>query len=80
MTPIDFTLCPRIPVRAYNGANGKKVAVLFQGEPWILKSKTRLLTARKAVLALSSQIFLRRLSTNHLWIRYWYMNVFGRCS
>ena len=37
MTAIDFTSCPRIPVRAYNGANGKKVAVLFQGEPWILK-------------------------------------------
>ena len=26
MTAIDFTSCPRIPVRAYNGANGKKVA------------------------------------------------------
>ena len=37
MTAIDFTSCPRIPVRAYNGANGKKIAVLFQGEPWILK-------------------------------------------
>lgn len=37
MTAIDFTSCPRIPFRAYNGANGKKVAVLFQGEPWILK-------------------------------------------
>ena len=37
MTAIDFTSCPRIPVRAYNGANGKKVAVLFQSEPWILK-------------------------------------------
>lgn len=37
MTSIDFTSCPRIPFRAYNGANGKKVAVLFQGEPWILK-------------------------------------------
>ena len=37
MTTIDFTSCPRIPVRAYNGANGKKVAVLFQGEAWILK-------------------------------------------
>ena len=37
MTSIDFTSCPRIPCRAYNGANGKKIAVLFQGEPWILK-------------------------------------------
>ena len=37
MTAIDFTSCPRIPFRAYNGANGKKVVVLFQGEPWILK-------------------------------------------
>ena len=37
MTHIDFTSCPRISYRAYNGANGKKVAVMFQGEPWILK-------------------------------------------
>lgn len=37
MTTIDFTSCPRIPTRAYNGANGKKIAILYQGEPWILK-------------------------------------------
>ena len=35
--PIDFTSYPRVSTRAYNGANGKKVAILFQGEPWILK-------------------------------------------
>ena len=44
MKTIDFTSCPRIPVRAYNGANGKKVAVLFQGEPWILKFPTNVLS------------------------------------
>lgn len=33
----DFTPCPRIPGRAYNGANGKKIAVTYQGEAWILK-------------------------------------------
>lgn len=34
---IDFTDCPRIAGRAYNGANGKKIAVAFRGETWILK-------------------------------------------
>lgn len=34
---IDFTDCPRVPGRAYNGANGKKIAVRYQGETWILK-------------------------------------------
>lgn len=27
MREIDFTDCPRVPGRAYNGANGKKIAV-----------------------------------------------------
>ena len=34
---IDFTSCPRLPGRAYNGANGKKIAVDFEGAAWILK-------------------------------------------
>ena len=34
---VDFTSCPRIPGRAYNGANGKKLAVEWQGACWILK-------------------------------------------
>ena len=34
---VDFTSYPRVSTRAYNGANGKKVAILFQGDPWILK-------------------------------------------
>lgn len=34
---IDFTDCPRVPARAYNGANGKKIAVRFEGEVWLLK-------------------------------------------
>lgn len=37
MQLIDFTACPRVPGRAYNGANGKKIAVSYQGETWILK-------------------------------------------
>ena len=34
---IDFTQCERVPGRAYNGANGKKIAVRFNGDVWILK-------------------------------------------
>lgn len=34
---IDFTNCPRLAGRAYNGANGKKIAVEYKGEVWILK-------------------------------------------
>lgn len=37
MMNIDFTDCPRVPGRAYNGANGKKIAVCYNGETWILK-------------------------------------------
>lgn len=37
MQQIDFTHCPRVAGRAYNGANGKKIAVEYQGETWILK-------------------------------------------
>lgn len=37
MVTIDFTSCPRVPGRAYNGANGKKIAVSFEGAVWILK-------------------------------------------
>lgn len=34
---IDFTSCPRLATRAYNGANGKKLAVEFEGTVWLLK-------------------------------------------
>ena len=34
---IDFTACPRVAGRAYNGANGKKIAVEFEGAVWLLK-------------------------------------------
>lgn len=34
---IDFTNCPRLFDRAYNGANGKKIAVEYQGRPYMLK-------------------------------------------
>lgn len=34
---IDFTNCPRIFDRAYNGANGKKIAVEYDGRPYMLK-------------------------------------------
>ena len=37
MEHIDFTSCPRILNKAYNGANGKKIAVSYDGEAWILK-------------------------------------------
>lgn len=34
---IDFTDCERLPGRAYNGANGKKIAVRYDGDVWLLK-------------------------------------------
>ena len=37
IAPIDFTNCERLPGRAYNGANGKKIAVRYDGDVWILK-------------------------------------------
>ncbi len=37
MEEVDFTSCPRVPGRAYNGANGKKIAVSFEGAVWLLK-------------------------------------------
>ena len=37
MTEVDFSSCRRIPGRAYNGANGKKIAVEWRGGCWILK-------------------------------------------
>ena len=35
--PIDFSLCERLPGRAYNGANGKKIAVRYDGDVWLVK-------------------------------------------
>jgi len=37
LSAIDFSACPRVPGRAYNGANGKKIAVSFEGATWLLK-------------------------------------------
>ena len=37
MNGVDFSSCRRIPGRAYNGANGKKIAVEWRGDCWILK-------------------------------------------
>lgn len=34
---IDFTTCRRLPHKAYNGANGKKIAVEYDGVPYMLK-------------------------------------------
>ena len=34
---IDFTQCERLPGRAYNGASGKKIAVSYDGDLWLLK-------------------------------------------
>lgn len=33
----DFTNCKRLPGSAYNGANGKKIAIEYQGERYMLK-------------------------------------------
>ncbi len=37
MKQIDFTDCRKIHGRAYNGANGKKIAVEYEGEQYMLK-------------------------------------------
>ncbi|MCL2046409.1 MAG: HipA domain-containing protein [Oscillospiraceae bacterium] len=37
MGEIDFTNCSQIPGRAYNGANGKKIAVEHNGKEYMLK-------------------------------------------
>lgn len=37
MNEVDFTSLPRMPGRAYNGANGKKIAVEWRGGCWLLK-------------------------------------------
>ena len=37
MDPVDFTNCERLPGRAYNGANGKKIAVRYDDDVWLLK-------------------------------------------
>ena len=34
---IDFSNCRQIPGRAYNGANGKKISVEYDGKPYMLK-------------------------------------------
>lgn len=34
---IDFTNCTRLPYKAYNGANGKKIAIEYDGEQYMLK-------------------------------------------
>lgn len=34
---VDFTACERLPGRAYNGANGKKIAVRHDGDVWLVK-------------------------------------------
>lgn len=34
---IDFTNCTRLPYKAYNGANGKKIAIEYEGKQYMLK-------------------------------------------
>ena len=34
---IDFSACERLQGRAYNGANGKKIAVRYDGSVWLVK-------------------------------------------
>lgn len=34
---IDFTDCTRLPYKAYNGANGNKIAVVYNGSQYMLK-------------------------------------------
>ena len=34
---IDFTGCKRVAHKAYNGANGKKIAIEYEGGQYMLK-------------------------------------------
>ena len=34
---IDFTQCKRVIGKAYNGANGKKIAIEYEGQQYMLK-------------------------------------------
>ena len=34
---IDFTNCKRVYGKAYNGANGKKIAVIYDGNRYMIK-------------------------------------------
>ena len=34
---IGFTQCKRVMAKAYNGANGKKIAIEYNGEQYMLK-------------------------------------------
>lgn len=34
---LDFTNCPRLLDKAYSGANGKKIAIEYNGKPYMLK-------------------------------------------
>ena len=37
MEMLDFSSCPHLPSRVYGGANGAKIGVLYEGEPYLLK-------------------------------------------
>ena len=60
---IDFTSCRQIPGRAYNGANGKKIAIEYNGVPYMLKfppSGTQKLTA----LSYTNSCFSEHIASN----------------
>ena len=63
MMSVDFTSYPRVSTRAYNGANGKKVAILFQGEPWILKFPPKV-TSRPNEQSYSNSCFSEHLGSS----------------
>lgn len=46
----DFTNCPIVPGRAYNGANGSKIAVEYGGGIYMLKFPVRGTKAHKLVV------------------------------
>ena len=45
---IDFTNCKKILGRAYNGANGKKIAVEYNGREYMLKFPPSVLRSRQS--------------------------------
>ena len=63
MELVDFTNCERLPGRAYNGANGKKIAVRYDGDVWLLKFPPSA-AEKPTTLSYSNSCFSEHLASN----------------
>ena len=71
----DFTNCKRVPGRAYNGANGKKIAIEYQGEQYMLKfppsgqgKRTELSYTNSRILPVLYSTWLESLHKKPSWV------------